>query len=108
MELARECERFCVLFVYLCICLFVCLFVCVLCVCVCTDASALTRVCMYGGVVNDSVLRLLIEACAFNQRQRYFTDCIFSLFHFSFEARRIIIREGHMADNFYLILSGTG
>ncbi|KAK7097143.1 hypothetical protein V1264_004162 [Littorina saxatilis] len=25
-----------------------------------------------------------------------------------FEARRIIIREGHMADNFYLILSGSG
>jgi len=26
----------------------------------------------------------------------------------SFDAKRVIIRQGHMADNFYFILSGTG
>ena len=26
----------------------------------------------------------------------------------SFEAKRVIIRQGHTADNFYFILSGTG
>lgn len=29
-------------------------------------------------------------------------------FFFSFEDKRVIIRQGHMADNFYLIISGTG
>lgn len=28
--------------------------------------------------------------------------------YFSFAAKRMIIRQGHKADNFYLILSGTG
>lgn len=27
---------------------------------------------------------------------------------YSFEDKRVIIRQGHMADNFYLIISGTG
>ncbi|KAJ8297714.1 hypothetical protein KUTeg_024245 [Tegillarca granosa] len=30
-----------------------------------------------------------------------------SIFLFSFEDKRVIIRQGHMADNFYFILSGT-
>lgn len=30
------------------------------------------------------------------------------LFCCSFEDKRVIIRQGHMADNFYFILSGTG
>lgn len=28
--------------------------------------------------------------------------------HFRFEAKRVIIRQGHKAENFYFILSGTG
>ena len=30
------------------------------------------------------------------------------LFHYRFEAKRVIIRQGHKAENFYFILSGTG
>ena len=30
------------------------------------------------------------------------------LFLFRFEAKRVIIRQGHKAENFYFILSGTG
>ena len=29
-------------------------------------------------------------------------------FDFRFEAKRVIIRQGHTAENFYFILSGTG